>query len=87
MMSGFPDAMFHVVGPSLAPLLKKFCTTGTFRQLMARSSGRIPYKSTCSISAPLSSKSCAQEGTGRKEKNTRLRIIIKKKKNTPPDSE
>jgi len=42
IMSGFPDAIFHVVGPSLAPLLKKFCTTGTFLQLIALSKGRIP---------------------------------------------
>lgn len=57
-MSGFPEAMFHVVGPSLAPLLRKFCTTGTFLQLIALSNGRMPYRSTCSINAPLSNKSC-----------------------------
>lgn len=57
MISGFPDAMFHVVGPNFAPLFKKFCTTGTFLQLIALSRGRIPYRSTCSIKAPLSNKS------------------------------
>jgi len=42
IISGLPEAMFHVVGPSFAPLLKKFCTTGTFLQLIALSKGRIP---------------------------------------------
>lgn len=62
MISGLPEAIAHVAGPSLAPLFKKAWTTWMFLHPMARSSGRMPFMSTCSISAPLSSKHCTVAG-------------------------
>ena len=59
--SNFPAAIFHVVGPNLAPLRRKHCTTGILRQLIARSNGRIPSKSACSISAPRSINNCIRK--------------------------
>lgn len=58
MISFFPAAMVQVVGPSLAPRLKKHCTTGTLRHAIARSKGRIPLTSTCSSIPPRSSNNC-----------------------------
>ena len=58
MMSSLPSAMAQVAAPSLAPFLRKHCTTLTWPQPMARSRGRIPFRSTCSSTAPQSSSSC-----------------------------
>ena len=58
MISCLPAARAQVAGPSLAPRRKKAWTTGVLRQLMARSSGRIPCKSTCSKIAPFSKRIC-----------------------------
>lgn len=60
--SGLPAAMAHVAGPSLAPRRKKHWTTGILRHPIARSRGRIPWRSTCSTAAPFSSNSCTSFG-------------------------
>ena len=56
-MSGLEEAIDHVVGPNFAPFFKKTWIAGTFPQSIARSNGRRPFKSTCSIFAPRSSNS------------------------------
>lgn len=42
--------------PSLAPFRSRVTTTDVFRHPIALSKGRIPLLSTCSITAPLSTK-------------------------------
>ena len=64
MISCLPAARAQVAGPSLAPRRKKAWTTGVLRQLMARSSGRIPCKSTCSKIAPFSKRICRIQKNG-----------------------
>lgn len=51
--------------PSLAPFFSSVTTTEVFRQPMARSRGLIPLKSTCSITAPLSTRYWTCTGTTR----------------------